>query len=110
MWVAAKALLSFVGSPAGQILLAVLAFLAWGGYQRIDATADCREDQLQAELEEAQRQNVIAAEEAAEARVRADQAQTELRRLKEIADEIANSPDNSCAISPADAERLRRIN
>lgn len=109
MWVAVKGLLSFLGSPAGRLLLIALAFFAWGAYQRVDATADCKEDQVRQQLAEAQRQNAIAARIAAEARQRADAAEAEITRLERIADEIANDTDASCPISPADLERLQRI-
>lgn len=113
MWVAASVALKFATSPAGRLVLIALAFLAWGTYQRIDATSDCKDAQLQEELEEAQRQNAIAARIAAEARARADLAEAETAKLKEIADaiekDIMDDPDRGCVIGPADLERLRSI-
>lgn len=110
---AASIALRFVGSPAGRLLMIGLAFLAWGTYQRIDATRDCKEAQLQEELKEAQRQNAIAARIAAEARARADQAEAQVAKLREIADaiekDIMDDPDRGCVIGPADLERLRSI-
>lgn len=112
MWVAARLAFSFFSGPAGKLLLLVLAFLAWGTYQRVDATSDCEEAELRRELQEAQRQAQIAEEIAEEARIRADQAEADTQKLKELADEVSSQIDTEgrgCAIDPDTRERLLEI-
>lgn len=113
MWVAAKALSSFFFSPAGRTLLIVLAFLVWGAYQSHEATSDCREAQLREQLQESQRQESIARKIAAEARGRADAAETERERLEDLADDliqdIENTTGSDCVVDPDLRERLLRI-
>lgn len=105
MWGAA----SFLFSPAGKTLALVLAVLAWTAYSRHDATKDCQEAQLAAELKESQRQLVIANRIAEEARTRADQMATEIVELKDLADDIVQNPGSSCSLDDGDVERLLRI-
>lgn len=112
MWVAARAALSFFGGPAGRLLLIVLAFFAWGSYQRIDATADCEEAELREELKEAQRQAGIAQEIAREARQRADAAEKDMAELKGLADDLTdeiNASGGGCRLDPDIRERLLGI-
>lgn len=112
MWVAARAAISFIASPAGRLMLIVLAFLAWGAYQRIDATADCEEAQLREELAESQRQLSIARQIATEARSRADEAEEDIAELKGLADALISEIQGSgggCAIDSDTRDRLLRI-
>ena len=112
MWVVAKPLLSFLTGPAGRVLLFVLAFLVWGLYQRVDATADCEDAQLREELAESNRQLQIANGIAEDARGRADAAEGIIENLKGLADELSveiQAEGRGCTLDPATIERLRRI-
>lgn len=112
MWVAARAALSFIGSPAGRLLLIGLAFLAWGAYQRGDATADCKEAQLREELLESQRQLSIAQQIASDARERADTVEANITVLKGLADELTQEIEGTgrgCIVDADTRERLLRI-
>lgn len=109
----ASSMLGFFSGPAGRVALIGLAFLAWGAYQRIDATSDCKEDELRRDLIEAQRQLEIAQGISENARSRADEAERKLETLEGLADEIRTDIESSgagCVIDDATAERLRRIN
>lgn len=109
---AASAALSFIGSPAGRLLLIALAFFAWGAYQRLDATADCEAAQLREELAESQRQLSIAQQIALEARSRADAAEKDIEELKGIADALTseiNAQGGGCALDSDTRDRLLRI-
>lgn len=104
-------LISWLLGPAGKVILLVLAFVAWTVYQRHDATRDCEDAQLRADLIETQRQLAIAEGIAKKARERADQTQIEIDELEAAyADLEANiSPGDGCSISPELRERLLRI-
>lgn len=100
----------FLFSPAGRVVLIALSFLAWGAYQRHDATKDCQEEELRRQLAESQRQLVIAQQIATEARRRADQRELEVEELRDLANEITEDVEGSgCSIDDATVEQLRRI-
>ena len=105
-------ILSMVFSPVGKIAMVVLAFVAWTGYQRMDATTDCREDQLRVELTEANRQLEAARGIADRARERADKTLEQLAERTEASDALITelrAADSSCVISDDVRKRLLDI-
>lgn len=99
-------------SPVGKVLLAVLAFVTWTAYQRADATADCRDEQLRQELEQANRMLVEAQRLASEASLRAARTAQELKLLEADRDSILSDMEArgaSCPIPDDLRERLRAI-
>jgi hypothetical protein len=100
-----------LSTQAGQLLLLGLAFIAWTSYQRFDATQDCQDEQLLADLAESNRQLQIANDIAAEARARADEVETAMTELRELADGLTEeiAEGDGCAIDPDMADRLRAI-
>lgn len=103
----------FLTSPAGKVMLIVLAFVAWTVYQRVDATATCNAEHVAADQREALRQTELAQNIARAATERADEAEreaalmeTENEQLKEL---IESGEISTCDISDDARERLLRI-
>lgn len=102
-------------SPVGRSALVLVAFLAWTGYQRHDATQQaqesCKADALAEQLKNTNEQLKKANELSEAARVRADQTERELEALRSEQDAIAkDAPDAACdRFDPATRERLQRL-
>lgn len=109
---AVSALLKIVMSPGGKLLAGVVALALWTAYQRADATADCREEQIRIELaaaNESLRKAALLARSAAESAAKAEAEVAKLRGEKDaLLDEI-DAQGATCAL-PADLrERLLEI-
>lgn len=105
--------LSFLLSPAGRLLILVIAFIGWTGYQRHDAAtearAECNAEFYQAQITEKDRQLKAARAAADAARERADLTETQLAETKRQADELRKSLSDVPDIPPDVRERLRNI-
>lgn len=105
--------LRFFMSPAGKLMLVIAAFLAWGQYQRVDATVDCRNAQELILKKQAEQQQQEAARILQEARERADDTEKENERLRQVANEIreklSSDRDDRCDIPDDVRQRLLEI-
>lgn len=111
MWVVSAAL-KFFFTPGGKVLLAVLAFVGWTAYQRIDATRNCKEDQVRVQLEEANRKLAEAQRIADAARARADRTDAEIEQMGAERDAILSeleSRGDVCVVPDDLRQRLRAI-
>lgn len=103
----------FLTSPAGKVMLVVLAFVAWTVYQRLDATAACNAEHIAADQREAIRQTELAQNIARAATQRADEAEAESARMEIENDQlkalIESGEIASCDIPDDARERLLRI-
>lgn len=97
-------------SPLGRIIILVVAFLAWTWWSRYDAAQEARAEVRAEYAAEVARQREQAVQLASEARERADEADAELARLRELRDDLVQSlgPD-ACDIPDDVRERLRDI-
>lgn len=107
-------MIQLLASPLARLAGIALAFLAWTAYQRHDAArdarAECRADQLQATLEEVQRQKDVVDTTLADAEREAAQSDRELADLSKRLEEInANRNESSCVIPDDVLRRLRDI-
>jgi len=100
----------FLKTPTGRVILLVLAFGAWTWWNRYDAAYEARKE-VRAEIAaEYDRQREEATQLAAEARVRADEADAELARLQELRDELVSTLGaDACDIPDDLRQRLRDI-
>lgn len=110
-------LIGFILSPAGRIILVVLAFVLWTIVQR-DQAADrardeCRADQIQQTLDEVLRQRDAARASLAEAERQARRTEAELRQLEidrdQIIEDLQDRGTVQCAVPDDIIERLRNI-
>lgn len=103
--------MSFLLGPGGRLLAIVLAFVGWTMYHRVDATRDCEDAQLRADLIESQRQLTIATEIAEKSRLRADLTTREMTELERAYAELETTltPDNSCILDSDTRKRLLDI-
>lgn len=111
MW-AARTAFQFLFTPAGKIVLVVLAFLAWTAYQRMDATRNCKDEQARVQLEEANRKLVEAQRIAEAARARADRTDEELEQMGAERDAILSELETRgdvCVIPDDIRQRLRAL-
>lgn len=102
-----------LGSPVGRALGLLLALVVWTTYHRLDAASEarqsCEDAQLVATVEERERQLAVAEKIAQDARDRADQAEAEMRDLREAADAIIEQAGDTCDIPDGVRQRLRDI-
>ena len=104
-----------LNSPVGRSAMVLVAFLAWTGYQRHDATrqaeALCESAALAEQLKTTNEQLRKANELSANARLRADRTERELEALRSEQDAISkDAPDNACdRFDPATRQRLQRL-
>lgn len=106
-------IVGFLTSPAGKILLVVLAFTAWTVYQRLDATAACNAEHREADQAEIVRQTGLAQSIAKAASKRADEAEAQAAQM-EVENEqlkalVKDGKIDSCDIPDDARERLLRI-
>lgn len=103
----------FLSSPAGKLVLVLVLMFSWTLYHRIDARRGCEAAELAKDLEEANRQLVIAQEIADEARVKADQTEAEMAGLEQSNEELKAAIDAgyvaTCPVPDDVRDRLLRI-
>lgn len=110
-----KAAAGFFGSPAGRVVIAALAFLAWTSYQRYDAARDARAEcdaaQVRVTLEELRRQNEIYAAALRDAAAYEEKNRREGEALRSRVDELVkNASDGPCDFGDGGVEQqLRNI-
>lgn len=115
MWAVANLIgpvLSLLSRPVGRYILLGMVFVAWGAYQRVDATEDCKERELRAQLEEQNRQLVAARKIAEQARLRAESSRREMAELRGIADGLVREIEekgSGCFIDDNTREWLLKI-
>lgn len=108
-----KNILGFFGSREGKVLLVVLAALSYVEWQKMKS-ADAAESELllaisEAKAEEAEEWKQTVAHIEAVSRVALERDQAELKKLKEMTDELLLEETASCAIPDRILERLRAI-
>lgn len=111
MW-AVSAVLRVIWSPFGKIAVAVVALGLWTAYQRADATDDCVDAQLRAQLEtanESLRKAASVARAAAEEAAAALEDVSVLKGEKDALLEELERRGASCVLPDDVRERLLRI-
>lgn len=106
-------IVGFLVGPIGKWILLSAAITAWTIGNRIDAariaTSDCQLGVLTATIRE-ERQKVLVAEIIADAaKLRAEEAQTELLELEGLTREILSEKGDGCSVPDNLRERLLRI-
>lgn len=108
---------AWIIGPVGRYVMIAAAFAAWTFYQRDlaadHARAECRAEQIQAVLDQTERDKRAAEKALAEARQRATQTEREMAALEQDRDQIIadlrEAGATACFVPDDIRERLRRV-